>query len=131
MRVFYAHGRLPNPRDDRERVYAHGRLMAKGGAGVPAGDSKCSAFESVCNLCNLVVGAGLLSMPYAVREAGWFAIVLMFASTAIMGYTLLLITENVLLLKSKHPGSSPVRTRSPATRPLASSHTPYHPRARS
>ena len=35
------------------------------------GAGKASVFSSIANLCNAILGAGLLALPYGFAQSGW------------------------------------------------------------
>lgn len=46
--------------------------------------SKASLFSSAINVCNANIGAGLLGLPFAVRESGWLMGIILFVMFAAM-----------------------------------------------
>ncbi|GAB2295609.1 Amino acid transporter avt1a [Dionaea muscipula] len=53
---------------------------------VPVGQG-CSCTQTVFNTINVMVGVGLLSTPYTIKEAGWIGIILLVLFALICGYT--------------------------------------------
>lgn len=43
--------------------------------------------QAVCNLLNILVGVGILSLPYALREAGWLSLLAVPLIAAVTNYT--------------------------------------------
>ena len=51
-------------------------------------ESALSSFnETLFNACNLLIGCGLLSLPYAMRLAGWFGVAVLLLFSAFTCYT--------------------------------------------
>lgn len=59
---------------------------------------KCTFWESVSNLVNMIVGAGLLSIPFAWKSMGWSCVVLLGLCTLLMGHTLDIISRSVVVI---------------------------------
>ena len=43
--------------------------------------------QTLFNACNLLMGVGLLSLPYAMRLAGWFGVAVLLSFSALTCYT--------------------------------------------
>ena len=57
------------------------------------GAGKASVFSSIANLCNAILGAGLLALPYGFAQSGWsVAIAMLVLSGAASCFTLHLLT---------------------------------------
>ncbi|GAB2210092.1 hypothetical protein Droror1_Dr00015345 [Drosera rotundifolia] len=51
----------------------------------------CSCTQTVFNTINVMVGVGLLSTPYTIKEAGWISVILLIMFAVICGYTAMLM----------------------------------------
>lgn len=58
-----------------------------GGSGEPEAQGSAGLGETVWNVMNLVVGGGVLSMPYVLKLAGWAGVVVVVLFAALFGYT--------------------------------------------
>lgn len=60
--------------------------------------SKCTIFETYCNLVSLITGSGLLALPFAAKAMGWSAVLLLIVLGCIYMYTLYLVGQSIEFL---------------------------------
>ncbi|GFZ10968.1 transmembrane amino acid transporter family protein [Actinidia rufa] len=58
---------------------------------LPPPQQKCSYAQSVLNAMNVLCGIGLLSVPYALKQGGWWSLVILFVLCIITCYTGILL----------------------------------------
>ncbi|XP_076890396.1 amino acid transporter AVT1D-like [Bidens hawaiensis] len=60
-------------------------------SGLPPPVEQCSFSQAVLNAINVLCGIGILTMPYAFKEGGWFSLVLLMGFGVITCYTGILL----------------------------------------
>eukprot|EP00798_Chlamydomonas_sp_ICE-L_P008319 gene8319-1594_t len=86
--------------DVKRSAAASDGIPSEGAAAEPEG---CNFTQSVFNVVNVVMGVGLLSLPYALKSAGWVGLVLLMLMGYIAAYTGKALVEcsNAIVKKQK------------------------------
>ena len=61
----------------------------------PSDDRRSNSFTSGCAISSLILGAGMLGIPYAIRQGGWVALATNFIVAWICSYTAKLLVKSM------------------------------------
>lgn len=70
--------------------------------------SKCTVFETSCNLAKVITGSGMLSLPFAIASTGWLSLGILVALGMIFSYAFDLLVHAIEAYKRRpeyEPGS--------------------------